>query len=323
MSEFPRRRMRRYRRDGVDDMVRETTVAEDDLVQPLFFDANLSEAEEIPSMPDVHRHPVEDAADRAAEVYDAGVPAVMVFGVPEEKDAEGSRAWAEEGVVQRSVREISEHVPGLVVITDLCLCAYTTHGHCGLVDDSGRVDNDATLPYLRNVAVSQAEAGADVVAPSGMMDGAVGEIRDALDGHGYDEVGVMSYSVKYASGFYGPFRDAQDSAPSHGDRTGYQMDPGNTREALMEARLDVREGADWLMVKPALPYLDVVSDVAGEFDVPVAAYNVSGEYAMLKAADQEGWLDAEETALESLTAIKRAGADTVITYFAEDLVRKL
>ncbi|MFW5929003.1 MAG: porphobilinogen synthase [Halobacteriota archaeon] len=318
MSGYPSRRPRRLRREGVREMVSETKLSADDLVQPLFFDANLSEPREIPSMPGVHRHPVEAAAERAGDVRDAGVPAVMLFGVPETKDERGSRAWADDGVVQRAVREIKEHVPGLVVVTDLCLCEYTTHGHCGVHED-GDVENDATLPLLREVAKSQAAAGADVVAPSGMIDGAVGAIREALDASGHTDVGVMSYSVKYASAFYGPFRDAADSAPAEGDRTGYQMDPANSREALVEARLDVEEGADWLMVKPALSYLDIVSRVTGEFDVPVAAYNVSGEYAMLKAAEREGWLDARDTAVESLLSIKRAGADVVISYWAESL----
>lgn len=319
---FPTRRMRRLRREGVRDMVEETTVSSNDLVAPVFVDANLDEKQEIPSMPDEYRYPVEDAAVRAGELRDLGVPAVILFGVPESKDEQGTRAWAEDGVVQRATRRINESVDDLLVITDLCMCEYTDHGHCGVLDD-GRVDNDATLAYLRNIAVSQAEAGADIVAPSGMMDGMVGAIRESLDGHGYDGVGVLSYSVKYASAFYGPFRDAADSSPSFGHRHGYQMNPANSREASVEARLDVEEGADALMVKPALPYLDIVRQVREAHDLPVFAYNVSGEYAMLKAADERGWLDATETALESLTCIKRAGADAVITYFAEDLARRL
>jgi len=315
--------MRRLRREGFRDLVEETTVTANDLVAPLFVDANLDEKREIPSMPDEYRYPVEDAGVRAGELRDLGVPAVILFGVPESKDEQGTRAWADDGVVQRAARRINESVEDFLVITDLCMCEYTDHGHCGVLGDDGRVDNDATLAYLRNIAVSQAEAGADIVAPSGMMDGMVGAIRESLDGHGYDGVGVLSYSAKYESGFYGPFRDAADSSPSFGHRGGYQMNPANAREASVEARLDADEGADALMVKPALPYLDVLRQVREEHDLPVFAYNVSGEYAMLKAADEKGWLDAEETALESLTCIKRAGADAVVTYFAEDLARRL
>ncbi|MFP4187833.1 MAG: porphobilinogen synthase [Halobacteriales archaeon] len=323
MSEFPTRRMRRLRRDGMRDLVEETKVAANDLVAPLFVDATADEPREIPSMPGVYRYPVDDAVVRAGELRDLGVPAVILFGVPEEKNEQGTRAWAEDGVVQRATRRIKESVDDLLVITDLCMCEYTDHGHCGVLDDDGRVDNDATLAYLRNIAVSQAAAGADIVAPSGMMDGMVNAVRGSLDGNGYDSVGVLSYAVKYASGFYGPFRDAADSAPSFGHRRGYQMNPANSREASVEARLDADEGADALMVKPALPYLDVLRRVREEHDLPVFAYNVSGEYAMLRAADEKGWLDAEETALESLTCIKRAGADAIITYFAADLARRL
>ncbi len=323
MSEFPARRMRRLRSDGVRDIVEETTVTSDDLVAPLFVDANLDESSEIPTMPGQYRHPVEEIGVRAGELRDLGVPAVILFGVPESKDEQGTRAWAEDGVVQRATRRINDSTDDLLVVTDLCMCEYTEHGHCGILDNEGKVDNDATLAYLRNIAVSQAEAGADIVAPSGMMDGMVDAVRESLDGNGYDEVGILSYSVKYASGFYGPFRDAADSAPSFGHRRGYQMNPANAREASVEARLDAEEGADALMIKPALPYLDVVRRVREEHDLPLFAYNVSGEYAMLKAADEKGWLDAEETALESLTCVKRAGADAVITYFAEELARRL
>ena len=323
MAEFPTRRMRRLRSEGFRDIVEETNVTANDLVAPLFVDANLDEKSEIPSMPGQYRHPVEEIGVRAGELRDLGVPAVILFGVPESKDEQGTRAWAEDGVVQRATRRINNSVDDLLVITDLCMCEYTEHGHCGVLNDEGKVDNDATLAYLRNIAVSQAQAGADIVAPSGMMDGMVGAIRESLDGNGYSDVGVLSYAVKYASAFYGPFRDAADSAPSFGHRHGYQMNPANLREASVEARLDANEGADALMVKPALPYLDVVRQIREEHDLPLFAYNVSGEYAMLKAADEKGWLDAEETALESLTCIKRAGADAVITYFAEELARRL
>ena len=323
MAEFPTRRMRRLRSEGFRNIVEETNVTADDLVAPLFVDANLDEKSEIPSMPGQYRHPVEDIGVRAGELRDLGVPAVILFGVPESKDEQGTRAWAEDGVVQRATRRINNSVDDLLVITDLCMCEYTEHGHCGVLNEEGEVDNDATLAYLRNIAVSQAQAGADIVAPSGMMDGMVGAIRESLDGNGYSDVGILSYAVKYASEFYGPFRDAADSAPSFGHRHGYQMNPANSREASVEARLDADEGADALMVKPALPYLDIVRQIREEHDLPLFAYNVSGEYAMLKAADEKGWLDAEGTALESLTCIKRAGADAVITYFAEELARRL
>jgi porphobilinogen synthase len=315
--------MRRLRDEGTRDIVEETTVRTEDLVAPLFVDANLDEKSEISSMPGQYRHPVEEIGVRAGELRDLGVRGIVLFGVPEEKDEQGTRAWAEDGVVQRATRRIKNSTQDLLVATDLCMCEYTEHGHCGVLNDDGSVDNDATLAYLRNIAVSQAEAGADIVAPSGMMDGMVGAVRESLDGNGYEDVGILSYAVKYASGFYGPFRDAADSAPSFGHRRGYQMNPANAREASLEARLDAEEGADGLMVKPALPYLDIVRRVREEHDLPLFAYNVSGEYAMLKAADKRGWLDAEETAHESVLSIKRAGADAVITYFAEELARRL
>lgn len=319
---FPARRMRRLRHDGVRGMVQETSVSRDDLIAPIFVDATRDEPGEIPSMPGHQRHPIDDIGVKAGELRDLGIPGVILFGVPEEKDEKGSRAYAEDGVVQRAVREINESVDDLVVITDVCMCEYTSHGHCGVLDDDMTVDNDATLSYLRNIAVSHAEAGADIVAPSGMMDGMVSAIRDSLHGNGYTDVSILSYSVKYNSAFYGPFRDAADSAPSFGDRSHYQMDPANARIALEEALLDVEEGADILMVKPALPYLDVVRRVRENFDLPLAAYNVSGEYAMLKAAGEKGWMDAEEAAYESLLSIKRAGADMILTYWAEELARE-
>jgi porphobilinogen synthase len=321
-------RPRRLRRDGLRELVRETRLDPADLVAPVFVDATTAERVPIPSMPGHERVPVADAVARVEEVLETGVESVILFGVPEAKDAEGSRAWAESGVVQRAMRAISAETDA-TVIGDVCLCEYTDHGHCGVLEDDARteptltVDNDATLDRLGRIAVSQADAGADVVAPSGMMDGMVGAIRSALDDAGYQDVAIMSYAAKYESAFYGPFRDAADGAPAFGDRRHYQQDPANAREALREVALDVEQGADVLMVKPALPYLDVVSRVRREYDHPVAAYNVSGEYAMLHAAADRGWLDLEETAYESLLSIKRAGADLILTYFAEDLAAEL
>jgi porphobilinogen synthase len=321
-------RPRRLRTDGVRPLVSETSVEATDLMAPVFVDATADERVPIESMPGHERVPVDEAVARVQEVRDTGVRAVMLFGIPESKDPEGSRAWAEDGVVQEATRRITRETDAYVV-TDVCLCEYTDHGHCGLLEPHAReegnltVDNDATLELLARTARSHAAAGADMVAPSGMMDGMVGTIREALDAAGYQDVAVMSYAAKYESAFYGPFRDAADGAPAFGDRRHYQMDPANAREALREVRLDVEQGADVLMVKPALPYLDVVHRVRTEFDHPVAAYNVSGEYAMLHAAAEKGWLSLEETALESLLSIKRAGADLILTYFAEDVADHL
>jgi porphobilinogen synthase len=322
------RRPRRLRADGVRGLVSETSVAPSDLVAPVFVDATADERRSIPSMPGHERVPVGAVEERVEEVLATGVEAVILFGVPESKDARGSRAWAEDGVVQRATRRVADDTDAYV-ITDVCLCEYTDHGHCGALEADARedarltVDNDPTLDLLARTARSHAEAGADMVAPSSMTDGMVGAIRAALDEAGFADVPVMSYAVKYESAFYGPFRDAADGAPAFGDRRHYQMDPANAREALREAALDVEQGADVLMVKPALPYLDVVRAVRESFDHPVAAYNVSGEYAMLHAAAEKGWLDLEATALESLTAIKRAGADLILTYFAEDVADRL
>ncbi|MFB6302516.1 MAG: porphobilinogen synthase [Haloferacaceae archaeon] len=321
-------RPRRLRRDGVRELVRETTLDAGDLIAPVFVDATADERVPIDSMPGHERVPVAAAVDRVAELRATGVGAVMLFGIPERKDPEGSRAWAENGVVQRAARRVSAETD-VTLITDVCLCEYTDHGHCGVLEPDAREDptltvrNDATLDRLARTAVSQAEAGADVVAPSSMTDGMVGAIREALDDAGHGSVPIMSYAAKYESAFYGPFRDAADGAPAFGDRRHYQMDPANGREALREVALDVEEGADVLMVKPGLPYLDVVRRVRERFDRPVAAYNVSGEYAMLHAAADRGWLDLEEAALESLLALKRAGADLIITYFAEDVADRL
>ncbi|WP_440988407.1 porphobilinogen synthase [Haloarchaeobius baliensis] len=321
-------RPRRLRGDGVRGLVSETSLSPSDLIAPVFVDATTDERVPIESMPGHERVPVDQAVARVEAVRETGVEAVMLFGIPTEKDAEGSRAWAGDGVVQEATRRITAETDAYVV-TDVCMCEYTDHGHCGLLDEGARegdgltVDNDATLPALERIAVSHARAGADMVAPSGMMDGMVGAIREALDEDGHSEVPVMSYAAKYESAFYGPFRDAADGAPSFGDRRHYQMDPANRREARREVQLDVEQGADVLMVKPALPYLDVVADVRREFDHPVAAYNVSGEYAMLHAAAEKGWLDLESVAHESLLSIKRAGADLILTYFAEDVARSL
>lgn len=295
---------------------------------PVFIDGTIDERLAIPSMPGHERVPVADAVDRVLEVRETGVKAVLLFGVPVSKDPEGSRAWADDGVIQEATRRITAETDAYV-ITDVCMCEYTSHGHCGILEEGARenpvftVDNDATLECLRRIVVSHADAGADMVAPSGMIDGMVAVIREALDGAGYVEVPIMSYSAKFESNFYGPFRDAADGAPSFGDRRHYQMDPGNARGALREVRLDIEEGADIVIVKPALPYLDVVRRVRAEFDHPVAAYNVSGEYAMVAAAGEKGWLDYESVARESLVAIKRAGADLIITYFAEDIAPSL
>ncbi|GAD51261.1 porphobilinogen synthase [Halarchaeum acidiphilum MH1-52-1] len=332
------RRPRRLRGDGVRGLVSETSLDASDLVAPIFVDATTEERVPIESMPGHERVPISEAVARVEEVLATGVEAVLVFGIPESKDERGSRAWAQDGVVQEAVRRISAETDAYV-ITDVCLCEYTDHGHCGVLASEARerweggahdgdgdgltVKNDETLDLLARTAVSHVEAGADMVAPSAMSDGQVGAIREALDDAGHENVPVMAYAVKYASAFYGPFRDAADGAPAFGDRRHYQMDPANRREAMRMAARDAEEGADVLMVKPALPYLDVVADVRREFDHPVAAYNVSGEYAMLQAAGEMGWLDVTESAYESVLSIKRAGADLIITYFAEDIAAAL
>ena len=321
-------RPRRLRTDGVRGLVSETDVRADDLIAPIFIDATTDERVEIESMPGHERVPVDESVARVREITDTGVEAVMVFGVPETKDPEGKSAWAEDGVVQRAVRRITSETD-VYVVTDVCLCEYTDHGHCGIIEENAAtnpemtVRNDATLELLQRIAVSHAAAGADMIAPSGMMDGMVGEIRSALDEAGYENRSIMSYAAKYQSAFYGPFRDAADGAPIFGDRRHYQMDPANAREAVREVRLDVEQGADVLIVKPALSYLDIVSTLREEFDHPIAAYNVSGEYAMLQAAAENGWLSLEEAAYESLLSIKRAGADLILTYFAEDIAEYL
>jgi len=313
---FPATRLRRLRRsDRLRALVRETRLDLDDFVFPLFVGPR---TEANPDLPALGRDAVADLAAEAAELDRLGVRSVLLFGIPDEKDADGSGAWDEDGVVQQALRALREASPGLVLLTDVCLCEYTSHGHCGVLDGE-EVDNDATLELLARTAVSHAEAGADAVCPSDMMDGRVAALRAALDEAGHGQTPIVSYAAKYASAFYGPFREAAESAPAFGDRRGYQLDPANVREALRECELDVREGADALIVKPALPNLDVIRAVRERFDLPVGAYNVSGEYAMLKAAGARGWLDERQAALESLTAIVRAGADLVVSYWTKEL----
>jgi porphobilinogen synthase len=316
---FPATRLRRLRKTGVlRDMVRETELSASHLVQPLFVELGTDSRTPVDAMPGVERLSIALAAEAAGEAHALGVPAVLLFGVPAAKDDQGSGAYDEEGVVQLAIRQIKDAHPELVVMTDVCLCAYTSHGHCGVVRPDGSVDNDVTLELLAKTAISHAEAGADAVAPSDMMDGRVGALRGQLDAEGHGEVPLVAYSAKYASAFYGPFREAADSAPAFGDRRTYQMDPANGDEAVREAVLDMEEGADVVMVKPALPYLDVIRRVKERTAMPVAAYSVSGEYSMIKAAAAAGYLDERATVLEALTGIRRAGADIVITYHAKE-----
>ncbi|TML72887.1 MAG: porphobilinogen synthase [Actinobacteria bacterium] len=316
MSSFPIARMRRFRRtDGLRGLVRETRLVLDDFVMPLFIGPSPFANAELPGL---GRHSVDTVGLEADELVRLGVRTVILFGIPDEKDDDGSGAYDDDGVVQRALRVLRDRHPQLVLLTDVCLCEYTSHGHCGVLED-GEVDNDETLTLLARTAVSHVEAGADAVAPSDMMDGRVAAIREALDDNGFDATPIIAYSAKYASAFYGPFREAAESTPAFGDRRGYQMDPGNVREALRECELDVDEGADMLMIKPALPCLDVIRAVRDEFDLPLAAYNVSGEYAMIKAAAARGLIHERQAALESLTAIKRAGADVVFSYWTKEL----
>ncbi|MFO7963473.1 MAG: porphobilinogen synthase [Desulfobacterales bacterium] len=320
---FPEYRPRRMRRnEAFRRMVRETALAPDDLVLPLFAVPGKQVKNPIPSLPGHFHLSVDNLPKVVREARDLGIPAVILFGLPEKKDPLGTEAYKADGIVQRAVKAVKTQVPDIVVITDVCLCQYTDHGHCGFVDGD-IVDNDASLDLLARTALSHAEAGADMVAPSDMMDGRVAEIRDALDENDFSHIPIMSYAVKYCSAYYGPFRSAADSAPRFGDRRTYQMDPANALEAVREAGMDVEEGADIIMIKPALPYLDVIYRIRSEFDLPVAAYNVSGEFAMIKAADNMGWINGEDVMMESLTAIKRAGADIVITYFALEAARRI
>ncbi|HEV2711499.1 MAG TPA: porphobilinogen synthase [Gaiellaceae bacterium] len=320
MSTFPVTRLRRLRRTGaLRSLVRETRLDLAGFVFPVFVAPEPLRNEALPAL---SRFTVEELVAEAQECASLGIPALLLFGIPEEKDEEGTGAWDEDGIVQQALRSVRERVPDLVLITDVCLCEYTSHGHCGVLQGE-EVANDETLDLLARTAVSHVEAGADAVAPSDMMDGRVAALRAALDDAGHTSTPILSYAAKYASAFYGPFREAADSAPAFGDRRGYQMDPANVREALRECELDVAEGADLLMVKPALPNLDVIRAVRERFDLPVAAYNVSGEYAMIKAAAASGWMDERAAAVESLTAIKRAGADVIVSYWAKELARWL
>ncbi len=315
---FPAYRPRRLRRSKtIRDLVSETRLSADELIYPMFAAPGKGVREEVPSMPGIYKQSIDNIVKEAREAEALGVKSVLLFGIPEHKDETGSEGYAEDGIIQKTVRELRNKTPDLLVVTDVCMCEYTSHGHCGIVK-GGDVDNDETLEYLAKMAVSHAEAGADIVAPSDMMDGRVGVIREALDDAGFDKVPIMSYSAKYASGFYGPFRDAAESPPQFGDRRSYQMDPPNVREALREIALDIEEGADIVMVKPALSYLDVISAAREEFDHPLAAYNVSGEYSMVKAAGKLGWIDEKLVMMEILTSIKRAGADIIITYHAKE-----
>jgi porphobilinogen synthase len=316
---FPEYRPRRLRRNSAfRALIRETRLNADQLIFPLFVIPGKNQRQEIPSMPGVFRLTVDQLAGEARECLKLGVRSVLLFGLPEKKDGVGSGAHAKNGIIQMAIRELKNKVPELLVITDVCLCEYTDHGHCGCLINND-VDNDTTLEILAKTALSHADAGADMVAPSDMMDGRVAEIRAALDENNHDSVPIMSYSVKYASAFYGPFRDAANCAPQFGDRKSYQMDPANCREALREATLDVDEGADILIVKPAVAYLDIISRLREEFDLPIAAYHVSGEYAMIKAAAEKGWIDGDKVMEETLLSIKRAGADIIITYFAKEM----
>ena len=323
MGGFPQVRLRRLRKnEPMRRLFRETSLGVDDLIYPLFVIHGRGVRHEVESMPGVFQYSVDKLTREAKEIAALGINAVLLFGIPQEKDEVGSSAYRPDGVIQQAIRQIKKAVPGLLVITDVCLCEYTSHGHCGVVVD-GDVDNDRTLELLARMALSHAEAGADIVAPSDMMDGRVKAIREVLDESGFVDLPIMSYAVKYASAFYGPFRDAAQSAPQFGDRRSYQMDSANVREALREVEQDIAEGADVIMVKPALAYLDVISKVRETFNHPVAAYNVSGEYSMVKAAASRGWIDERQVVTEILTGIKRAGADVIITYHAKDVARWL
>jgi porphobilinogen synthase len=321
--QFPEYRARRLRRtEPLRRLVRETRLSPDHFIYPMFCVPGRNVKKEISSMPGQHHLSVDKAVDSAREAWDLGIPGVILFGLPEQKDAVGSEAWDERGVIQRAAREIKRAVPEMLVIADACFCEYTDHGHCGVLVD-GELDNDASLDNLVRACLSYAKAGIDVVAPSGMLDGFVGTVREGLDEEGFDDTAILAYSAKYASGYYGPFREAVESAPQHGDRRGYQMDPANAREAIREVSMDVAEGADIVMVKPALAYLDIIARVRDEVDLPVAAYNVSGEYALLKAAGEKGWIDYDRVMQETLVGIRRAGADIILTYHAKEAAKLL
>ncbi|MEJ5300189.1 MAG: porphobilinogen synthase [Thermodesulforhabdaceae bacterium] len=319
--EFPRYRPRRMRRtENLRRLIRETRLSVDNLIYPLFVVPGEKVRNKVPSMPGVFQLSRDEIVREAKEITNLGIPAVILFGIPETKDERGSEAYSQSGVVQQAVKAIKDATPELIVITDVCLCEYTSHGHCGIL--KGReVDNDSTLDVLARIAISHAKSGADIVAPSDMMDGRIGAIRQALDESGFSQTAIMAYSAKYCSGFYGPFREAAQSAPQFGDRRSYQMDVSNVEEAIREVAMDIEEGADIVMVKPALAYLDIIRTVKDRFDFPLAAYNVSGEYAMVKAACEKGWLEEKRIVMEILTAIRRAGADMILTYFAKDVAR--
>ncbi len=320
---FPDYRPRRLRRNAtLRRMVRETHLRVDDLIYPMFSAFGTNIKKEISSMPGIYQQSIEHIVAEAKEVRDLGIPAVILFGIPETKDAVGSDAYSDNGIIQNTIRAIKTEVPGLLVITDVCLCEYTDHGHCGVIKDED-VDNDSTLELLAKEALSHARAGADIVAPSDMMDGRIAAIRMILDDHGYDHIPIMSYAVKYASSYYGPFREAAESTPGFGDRRSYQMDSANRLEALREAAQDVAEAADFLMVKPALAYMDILRELKDNFDLPLVAYNVSGEYSMIKAAAEKGWIDGDGVMMETLLGMKRAGADLIITYHAKEAARLL
>ena len=317
---FRTRRLRKT--ENIRRLVRENKLSVDDFIYPLFIEEGTGIETEIPSMPGINRYSLDTISKELDEVVALKIPAVLLFGIPSKKDDEGTETWNDNGIMQQAIRFIKKNYPSLYVITDVCFCEYTSHGHCGVIHDND-VDNDATLVNLAKQTVSHAKAGADMVAPSGMMDGAIAMMRESLDNTGFANLPIMGYSVKYASGFYGPFREAVDSAPSFGDRRTYQMDPSNRDEGLREATFDDEEGADILMVKPALSYLDIIRDLKNNFDRPIACYNVSGEYSMVKAADEKGWIDGEKVMMESLLSMKRAGADIIITYFAKEAARVL
>lgn len=323
MSEFPLIRLRRLRKNQLlRDLVGETTLTLDSFIYPLFISEEISKPKEISSMPGIMQWTVDGVAKEAERIYKLGIPAVLLFGIPEKKDSVGSQAYAKNGIIQKAIKAIKKTIPELLVITDVCLCEYTDHGHCGVIQNKF-VQNDPSLTLLSQMALSHIQAGADMVAPSDMMDGRVGDIRKTLDKHGFSDTPIMAYSVKYASGFYGPFREAAQSAPQFGDRKSYQMNPANVREAIREVELDIKEGADIVMVKPAMAYMDVIFRVKTTFMLPVAAYSVSAEYAMIKAAAKNGWIDEERIAMEVLTGIKRAGADIIISYFAPQVAKWL
>ncbi len=320
---YPQFRARRIRgKEVFRNMVRETSLSAHDLIYPMFSAFGKGIKKEISSMPGIYQQSIEHIVEEAQEVHELGVPAVILFGIPETKDAVGSDAYSDTGIIQETIRALKKQVPGLAVITDVCLCEYTDHGHCGVIRD-GDVDNDATLELLAKEALSHARAGADMVAPSDMMDGRVMAIREILDENAFHDIPIMSYAVKYASGYYGPFREAAESTPQFGDRRSYQMDPANRLEAVREAQMDIEEGADLIMVKPGLPYLDIVRDMRNEFTLPLAVYNVSGEYSMVKAAAQKGWIDEERVVMETMMSFKRAGANLILTYHAKDVARIL